>query len=103
VKFPQFKPLYTKETKVMPKYFYSITPTSTDGEYQSSKGAELTEDEYIEEIRYSCLLGGEDDLPEGTKDIRGFVQNGNGLDIYIRESDDYENFEKYFGIKIIEY
>ena len=86
----------------MPKYFYSITPTSTEGEYQASKGAELTEDEYIEEIRYSCLLGGEDDLPEGTKDIRGFVQNGNGLDIYIRESDDYENFEKYFGIKIIE-
>ena len=91
-----------QETKMTTYFYYSISPTSTDGEYQSSKGAELTEDEYMEEIQYSCLLGGEDDLPEGTKDIRGFVQNGNGLDIYIRESDDYENFEKYFGIKIIE-
>jgi hypothetical protein len=91
-----------QETKMTTYFYYSISPTSTDGEYQSSKGSSLTEDEYIEEIRYSCLLGGEDDLPEGSEDIRGFIQNGNGLDIYIRESDDYENFEKYFGIKIIE-
>jgi L-fucose mutarotase/ribose pyranase (RbsD/FucU family) len=62
----------------------------------------LTDDKYSEEVQFSTLIGGDDELPEGSEDIRGCIQNSNGLDVYVREADDYEDTKKYFGIKVID-
>lgn len=77
--------------------YYGIDPVNSGGEYQANIGISLSDDEYNDYV-LGCHLLGEDELPDDIYDIRGSIYEGNGLDIYARETD---NGVEYFGIKNI--
>ena len=76
--------------------YYTINPINST-EYQACPGSEISDEDYVNEV-LGCYLLGDDELPNDIDDIRGLIRDGNGLDVYARETDDGI---EYFGIEAL--